>query len=227
MKDTKQKTGCKNCYPKPNKSILVSDVKNPYCLACGKKLGEFEYHNCQLETANHKTKKKIDNNCQCLCHFDTKPLMGSVKYCDRCIEIHKTEPISPFKPNGWVEKELERLDGIIVTGAQSRGSAFDLQAITDPVVWIETIRPEIKKSLSQAILSAEKETVKRCIEALEKIEGVYLIENMGIRCKKCGEIVEKHIIEHEGVYINLSLSRKALESLSLPDQEQLTSKEKK
>lgn len=37
----------KKCEHKPNSFIPVLDVKKPVCLNCGRKLGEFEYHECK------------------------------------------------------------------------------------------------------------------------------------------------------------------------------------
>lgn len=113
-----------------------------------------------MKDINLKNKKKIDNNCQCLCHFDTKQLLSSVKYCDRCIEIHKTEPISPFKPNGW-EEELDDLplyDGDEEPDGQGgyTASVVPLSSLLELEVNANILKDFIRKVVSQAILSAEE-----------------------------------------------------------------------
>lgn len=50
-------------------------------------------------------------------------------------------------------------------------------------------------------LSAQKSSI---LKRLEGLKGEYLIENIGIKCRKCGFINEKHIASSEGVYFNKS-----------------------
>lgn len=122
-----------------------------------------------MKDINLKNKKKIDNNCQCLCHFDTKQLLSSVKYCDRCIEIHKTEPISPFKPNGWEEK----IENILLAVVRPYTDDFKVLNKERGNKWEkgETMSvTQAVKELSQAILSAEEAKVRECVEDLMEVK---------------------------------------------------------
>ena len=71
---------------------------------------------------------------------------------------------------GEIEKELERLDNVVITGRENHGSnAFELTAIIDPVVWLEEIRPEVGKSFKKLLLQERQNTI-------EEIDG--WIKNM-------------------------------------------------
>ena len=71
------------------------------------------------------------------------------------------------KPNGWEETEKVLLKSF----RDSCVIGFHTIGIGTVPCWINDV---IKPLLSQAILSAEKETVKRCIEALPKKKELFI-----------------------------------------------------